>query len=229
MGCNIKDITERLDEIVAEMRDFKFVVEVAERPIEIKRREDTSSFVHIPEVTGRDNDKEALIELLLSSSDDHNFHTIPIVGMGGLGKTTLAQLVYNDDRIQNHFSTKMWVCVSDDFDMKRILIKLFEVVGDNGCNNEGIEHLQIRVRRVLSDNKFFLVLDDVWNENRVQWKKLQELFAVGASGSRILVTTRSKMVASIVRTVEPYELEGLSDEDCLRILVKWAFEERRRE
>ncbi|XP_058204529.1 putative disease resistance protein RGA4 isoform X1 [Rhododendron vialii] len=225
LGRNIKDIAERLDEIVAEMRDFKFVVKVAERPIEIKRRDDTSSLVHIPEVTGRDTDKEALIKLLLSSSDDNNFHIIPIVGMGGLGKTTLAQLVYNDDRIQNHFSTKMWVCVSDDFDMKRILIKLLEVVGDNGCNNEGIEHLQIRVRRVLSDNKFFLVLDDVWNENRVQWKKLQDLFAVGASGSRILVTTRSKMVASIVRTMEPYELEGLSDEDCLRILVKWAFEE----
>ncbi|KAF7149247.1 hypothetical protein RHSIM_Rhsim03G0043200 [Rhododendron simsii] len=51
LGRNIKDISERLDEIVAEMRDFKFVVKVAERPIEIKTREDTSSLVHIPEGT----------------------------------------------------------------------------------------------------------------------------------------------------------------------------------
>ncbi|XP_058204546.1 disease resistance protein RGA2-like [Rhododendron vialii] len=150
--------------------------------------------------------------------------------MGGLGKTTLAQLVYNDDRIQKHFTKRLWVCISNDFDVKRILIKLLQAGDPNGdasYSSEGLEQLQNRARNVLCEDKFVLFLDDVWNEDRVVWKKLENLLITQGRGSKIVVTTRSKKVALIVRTstVKPYELRGLSDDECLHILVKWAFKE----
>ncbi|KAF7112343.1 hypothetical protein RHSIM_RhsimUnG0220400 [Rhododendron simsii] len=227
VGRKIKDIGTRLDEIVLQMNAFNFVVKLVERPIQISRREETSSFVNTVTVIGRDADKEKLVRLLLSPGDEENVAIIPIVGMGGMGKTTLAQLVYNEDRIQKHFTKRLWVCISNDFDVKRILIKLLQAGGTNGDSNEGLEQLQNRVRNLLREDKFILFLDDVWNEDRVEWKKLEDLLITQARGSRIVVTTRSKMVASIVRTntVEPYELRGLSDDKCLDILVKWAFKE----
>ncbi|KAI8562435.1 hypothetical protein RHMOL_Rhmol03G0037600 [Rhododendron molle] len=230
VGRKIRDIGKRLDEIVLQMYAFKFVVKLVERPIQINRREETTSFVNTVTVIGRDADKEQLVRLLLSSGDEENVAIIPIVGMGGLGKTTLAQLVYNDPRIQNHFTKRLWVCISNDFDIKRVLIKLLQADdsnGDTSYSNEGLEQLQNRVRNLLRKDKFILFLDDVWNEDRVEWKKLENLLITQARGSRIVVTTRSKMVASIVRTstVEPYELGGLSNKECLDILVKWAFKE----
>ncbi|XP_058204541.1 putative disease resistance protein RGA4 [Rhododendron vialii] len=230
VGRKLRDIGKRLDEIVLQMNAFKFVVKLVERPIQINRREETSSFVNSVTVIGRDADKEKLVRLLLSSGYRENVAIIPIVGMGGLGKTTLAQLVYNDDRIQKHFTKRMWVCISNDFDVRRILIKLLQAGdpnGDTSYSNEGLEQLQNRVRNVLRGDKFLLFLDDVWNEDRVEWKKLEDLLIIQARGSRIVVTTSSKMVASIVRTstVEQYKLRGLSNKDCLDILVKWAFKE----
>ncbi|KAI8562423.1 hypothetical protein RHMOL_Rhmol03G0036400 [Rhododendron molle] len=213
VGRKIRDIGKRLDEIVLQMNAFKFVVKLVERPIQINRREETSSFVNPVTVIGRDADKEKLVRLLLSSGDEENVAIIPIVGMGGLGKTTLAQFVYNDDKIQEHFTKRLWVCISNDFDVRRILIKLMQAGdpnGDTSYSNEGLEQLQNRVRNLLHKHKFILFLDDIWNEDLVEWKKLEDLLITQARGSRIVVTTRSKKVASIVRTstVEPYELRG---------------------
>ncbi|KAG5555866.1 hypothetical protein RHGRI_006500 [Rhododendron griersonianum] len=206
VGRKIRDIGKRLDEIVLQMNALPWL-------IQINRREETSPFLNTVRVIGRDADKEKLVWLLLSSCDEENVAIIPIVGMGGLGKTTLAQLVYNDDRIQNHFTKRLWVSVSNDFDVRKILIQLLQVGDLNGgtsYSNEGLEQLQNRVRDLLRKDKFILFLDDVWNEDCVEWKKLEDLLITQARGSRIVVTTRSKTVASIVRTstVEPYELRG---------------------
>ncbi|KAF7148510.1 hypothetical protein RHSIM_Rhsim03G0042400 [Rhododendron simsii] len=193
VGRKIRDIGKRLDEIVLQMNAFKFVVKLVERPIQINRREETSSFVNTVTVIGRDADKEKLVRLLLSPGDEENVAIVPIVGMGGLGKTTLAQLVYNDDRIQKHFTQRLWVCISNDFDVRRILIKLLQAGdahGDTSYSNEGLEQLQNRVRSLLREDKFLLFLDDVWNEDCVEWKKLEDLLITQARGSRIIVTTR---------------------------------------
>jgi hypothetical protein len=81
------------------------------------------------------------------------------------------------------------------------------------------------LREKLKNKKFLLVLDDVWNEDRSKWIELMGLLSGGLEGSRILVTTRSHLVASIVGTVPTYTLEGLSHDDCLSLFVKWAFKE----
>ncbi|XP_057479262.1 disease resistance protein RGA2-like [Actinidia eriantha] len=115
--------------------------------------------------------------------------------MGSLGKTTLAQLVYNDNLVASQFDSRIAESASSDTE----------------CVTDAV--------------KFFFGLDDVWNEDPVEWKKLQDLLTFGVIGSRIVVTTQSKKVVSIMGTVKPYELKGLSDKQCLSILVKWAFKE----
>jgi hypothetical protein len=86
---------------------------------ESSKRRATTSLVEESSIFGRDDDKEKIISLLLSAdaNGNENLRVIPIVGMGGIGKTTLAQLVYKDQRVNEHFDFKAWVCVSDEFDL----------------------------------------------------------------------------------------------------------------
>ncbi|XP_043693318.1 disease resistance protein RGA2-like [Telopea speciosissima] len=181
-------------------------------------RRHTDSFVIESEVLGRDKDREKLVKLLLTSSSsgggssnndgevNNNVMVIPIIGIGGLGKTTLAQCVYNDERVKTHFELRMWECVS--FDFKTL------------TNKAGSE---FRVK--LSGKRYLLVLDDVWNEHPGEWENLRKFLIGGASGSMILVTTRSQVVASIMQPYKNhhYILEGLNENDCESLFNKRAF------
>ncbi|XXG85486.1 hypothetical protein AAC387_Pa11g0556 [Persea americana] len=114
--------------------------------------------------------------------------------MGGLGKTTLAQLAYNDDKVVTHFQLRMWVYVSDrDFHVKGLLGKILGCVIND--TPDQLEQLQNRVREKLSGKKYLLVLDDVWNEDPSKWRMLRIGLKCGAIGSKILVTSRSETVA----------------------------------
>ena len=154
---------------------------------------------------------------------------IPIVGIRGLGKTTLAKIVFNDTRIHELFLLKMWVCVSNDFEIKQEIIKIINTNNDSAhqqnLDKVDVEQLQCQLRNKLACKKFLLVLDDVWNEDLVKWVELRDLVQVGAAGSKILVTTRSHVTTSMMGTVPSYLLEGLSEEDSLSLFVKWAFKE----
>ncbi|MCH88198.1 disease resistance protein, partial [Trifolium medium] len=92
-------------------------------------------------------------------------------------------------------------------------------------NHYDIEQLQIRLRQKISGQKFLLVLDDIWSDDRVKWIELTDLIKVGAAESKIIVTTRSNSIASMIGTVSSYVLEGLSPENCLSLFVKWAFKD----
>jgi hypothetical protein len=98
---------------------------------ESSKRLPTTSLVQESSIFGRNADKEKIISLLLSddSTRNENLCVIPIIGMGGIGKTTLAQLVYKDERVKKHFDLKAWVCVSDEFDVFRVTKTILEEVG----------------------------------------------------------------------------------------------------
>ncbi|KAJ8638980.1 hypothetical protein MRB53_015674 [Persea americana] len=92
----------------------------------ISRTRETDSYVIKSEVRGRKNEAEKLIHSLINSENEEVLSVIPIVGMGGMGKTTLAQLVFNDERVGTHFDLKMWVYVSKDFDVGRLLKEILQ-------------------------------------------------------------------------------------------------------
>ncbi|XP_060671088.1 putative disease resistance RPP13-like protein 1 [Ziziphus jujuba] len=178
---------------------------------------------------GRDEDKKAFIELLLLTTDkgnSDNFSAIPIVDMGGIGKTTLAQLVYNDERVQNCFGFKAWVSVSNEFDIFKITKIITERVTNSQTfhNSHDLDLLQVRLQEALEGRKFLLILNDVWNEDYFEWEELKKPFQSGACGSKIIVTTRNESVASVRNNNIPsYQMQTLSDENCWKLFVKHAF------
>lgn len=219
----IDDVLERLEFIIRqkEVLDLKVGKEV-----KMTHKTPTSSVIEACDVYGRENDREILVNLLLShDAGDENIGVIPIVGMGGIGKTTLAQLIYNDHRVQKEFDLKAWIYVSEEFDICKITKNLLEVVTSCSCDIEDLNSLQRNLKMFISKKKFLFVLDDVWNENYDSWDKFRSPFKhAGAHGSKIIVTTRSGYVASIMQTIPPYNLGELSNEDCWNLFSKHAFD-----
>lgn len=244
MSQKVQKLITRLEDIAAGRRDFQFTEQVLLDPrLKIRSREQTHSFIHSSDVIGRDHDKQRIVELLLnsasaskasgtssgsgssSSSSNKNVSVLAIVGLGGLGKTTLTKYVYNDDAIVSHFKARIWVCVSEDFDLKKVIEKIINDATGVDKTHLDLNQLQTRLRRLLSSKKFLLVLDDVWNEDPKKWEDLKDLLNCGAQGSKIVVTTRSRTTARIMGTSEPYDLSGLSNDECMSIFVKCAFRE----
>jgi uridine kinase len=230
LAHKIKGIRERLNAITVEKDQFNLTKIREDAHIMHRSREiDLISFVHPSSVIGRDRDKENIINLLMHSDASKNVHVISIVGLGGLGKTTLAKWVYNDERVVQTFQLRMWVCVSEDFSVtrliKEILKSAYSAIRMTIDHNWSVDELQTKLRELLKDKKFLLVLDDVWNEDHNKWIDLRDLLIDGSEGSKIIVTTRSDLVASIMSTDSTYNLEGLSQDDCLSLFVKCAFKE----
>ncbi|OMO73382.1 hypothetical protein CCACVL1_17295 [Corchorus capsularis] len=180
----------------------------------------TSSVEMTANVYGRDQVKEAILHSLLQNDDEANF-VISIVGMGGIGKTTLAQLVYNDAHVEHHFDLQAWVCVSDDFDVTRITKQMLESITCQTCNDNTLNILQPKLKRELSKKRFLIVLDDVWNEDPHKWKILQSPF-LRTPGSKIIVTTRNHNVSSIMGACHAHSLQLLSHDDALSIFAQHA-------
>ncbi|KAJ4805454.1 Disease resistance protein (CC-NBS-LRR class) family [Rhynchospora pubera] len=108
MSNKLIKVLGKIDEIVTEMNNFKLVPR-DDPALNIPR--ETYSFVEEPKVIGKDGEKEMIISQLLDPQREReNISVLAIIGMGGLGKTTLAQLVYNDKRVQKRFQLPLWVC-----------------------------------------------------------------------------------------------------------------------
>ncbi|KAF2319561.1 hypothetical protein GH714_017012 [Hevea brasiliensis] len=221
MGHKIKAIRKRLLEIHADTESFNLEVHNEERGYTTKVRDQTESSV--PEVViGRDGDKKAIIEFLLASNSEENVSVLSIVGIGGLGKTTLAQFIFNDEQVSKRFEVKLWVCVSDPFDVKMIVKKILESAKGTKSEELELEALKSHLGEIINGKKYMLVLDDVWNENSERWDSLKKLLVGGSGGSKILVTTRSIKVAKVASTVEPYVLEGLSPTESWSLFLRVA-------
>ncbi|KAL4600407.1 hypothetical protein ACB092_11G197500 [Castanea dentata] len=228
MGHRIKATRERLDVIANDMAKFSFIKGSTEPQVKSRDNRETYSFIPQDEVVGREDDKQKIIKFLLDTNFEDtnvedNVSIIPIVGIGGLGKTTLAQLSYNDENVKAHFEPKLWICVSDNFDVKQIVKQILESLKEER-HEESLDNLQNHLREKLNGKKYFLVLDDVWNEDRDKWLLLKNLLVGGAKGSRILITTRFENVAKITATNSWYSLKGLPREKAWSLFVKMAFE-----
>ncbi|KAK8611457.1 hypothetical protein V6N13_131506 [Hibiscus sabdariffa] len=233
VASEIKKISERLDLIAKNRINFNLNVSSGDGGrLRSQSPNDfalTSSFVETTDVFGRESDKQRLIDQMLSNESDSSeggVSVIPIIGMGGLGKTTIAQLIFNDGRVKDHFEYKMWVCVTIDFNLKRILKGIIEFHTQmEVSNNLSFEGLVSRFKDILAGKNFLLVLDDVWVDNYQEWEPLRNILKLGGKGSRVLVTSRSDRVSDIMGTQTPYRLEYLPQEECWSLFKRIAFKD----
>ncbi|KAL4342690.1 hypothetical protein AHAS_Ahas11G0003600 [Arachis hypogaea] len=187
----------------------------------------TNSAVDDSAICGRDDEKQNLREYLLSedavADGGSKIGVLAIVGMGGLGKTTLAKLLYNDAQVREKFHVKAWVSTSKDFDVVKLTKSLLESVTSAATNLDNFDTLRAELQKNLSGKRFLLVLDDIWNVKYVDWTNLMHIFNVGQLGSKIIVTTRHERVVSVVNATQTCPLKPLVNEDCWTLISKHAF------
>ncbi|TYH19131.1 hypothetical protein ES288_A05G328400v1 [Gossypium darwinii] len=209
MQSKLEDILGRLDNLLNQ----KQILGLKEnfKGENAFQRTPATCLVDESDVCGRDDEKEEIMKLLDPQNlSENQIDVIPIVGMGGLGKTTLAQLIYNDPRVDKWFHPKAWVCVSEEFDAFKVAKTILEEIKCRCDGNQNLNQLQLKLKEQLSGKKYLIILDD-------------SLQVPSLLGPRI-VTTRDKNVAAIMRNVPTYHLDVLSADDCWKLFAKHAFD-----
>ncbi|WVZ76862.1 LOW QUALITY PROTEIN: hypothetical protein U9M48_024788 [Paspalum notatum var. saurae] len=212
-------------------------------------RPETTSFPIEAKIFGRDKEIKELIKLLGVPANnskgpsrckkpkigaDNNETTItsvpvlPIVGMGGVGKTTLAQNVCNRPKVKSHFDLIIWICVSDDFDVKRLTKEALQSLSSNKVTTtDNLDSLQRALSDLVNGKRLLLILDDMWDdalkEIGQRWKRFIAPFTNVLCESMILVTTRLQKVADLVRTTDSFPLDGLKDDVFLNFFEQCVF------
>ncbi|XP_047963556.1 disease resistance protein RGA2-like [Salvia hispanica] len=230
MALSIQEINEDLEVINKEAADLglKEMLATNEPTLPDAARETDSSTLD-PIFIGRDKVMSEIVEKLtdcITSDECVSVHAI--VGMGGLGKTTLTRKVFNILQEKNQFGSHIWVHVSQIFEpivlLKKILKELAPQKVEAEMSKQDITKI---LKEVLKDKTYLLILDDTWNEDLPTWEEgfIDSLLgATSTRGNAIVVTTRKKEVASTVGALHEHELEGLSNEDCWSIIKEKTFE-----
>ncbi|MQM04332.1 hypothetical protein Taro_037126 [Colocasia esculenta] len=240
MMCQICEMNDRLDLLEPQIPMLGLQLSTAQDScLELSKRRQTGSLLpDAASVIGRDTQKEHIIKILLSSADQvaessNNskcFSILPIIGLGGVGKTTLAKLIFNDQNVKKHFELMMWVCVSNDPDHVRLTKEMIEAAfvyrgKHKKCKITNWDSMQQILLKEVEEKAFLLVLDDVWDASYSMWEELFKPLHSGKKGCKVLVTSRNRaFVDKMEGHMEtPIRLGGLSDANIWDVFKKYAF------
>ncbi|XP_038982079.1 disease resistance protein RGA2-like [Phoenix dactylifera] len=214
IGMKIRELNQKLEEILRCRSEFNLELTFHDKQQVTSQISRMTSPIGEIDIVGSEIEKHAqsLVDSLIKNDERRNILIFAIVGVGGIGKTTLAQRIYNDQRIQEEFSVKKWVCVSQQFDEINLLK---DIIG--GAQEHSRSSLEPKVESSLRGKKLFLVLDDVWSA-KVWCDLLYNTLNSCVAGSRILVTTRNEQIAMQMLAVNIHHVDKLSLEDSWLLL-----------
>ncbi|XP_071934313.1 putative disease resistance protein RGA3 [Coffea arabica] len=222
MASKVRDIKLKLNGIYQDAQGLGLVSRAAPAVGDTRGRQTDSV---VAPMVGRADDESEIVKILLSLSEKV-VSALPIVGMGGLGKTTLAKSIYNNHQIDGHFDKKLWVCVSKKVPIEELFKLILVQLTEEKDEVEDRNVIVGKIRNHLGGERYFLVLDDVWDDDQALW---DDFFTTlkglnPTNGSWCLVTTRLGPVAHSVSRVLMmenelvYALGRLPDDLCWSIL-----------
>nr|XP_027119064.1 putative late blight resistance protein homolog R1B-8 [Coffea arabica] len=168
------------------------------------------------------DEEQYVIDQLIKGSPRRGI--VSIIGMPGIGKTTLAWKVFNHPNVMYYFHCHAWCTVSQVYEKRELLLEILR--GILGLTDEirqmTNEDLQLKLHQCLLRNRFLIVMDDVWDDG--VWNELRNSFPDEANGSRILITSRLRDVAlQIEPDSDPHSLRLFSDDESWNLLVGKVF------
>uniref|UniRef100_A0A8R7PYM5 Disease resistance protein RGA3 n=1 Tax=Triticum urartu TaxID=4572 RepID=A0A8R7PYM5_TRIUA len=224
IGTRIKALNKELDSICERGNKFKFAKLEVYQDMKMTRSL-AEVLLERSGIVGEkiEEDTRALVEVLTSEegSDKTGRHmVVAIIGVGGIGKTTLGKKVFNDEAIKGKFTKKIWLSITQDFTDVELLSTTITAAGGDQPGGGGTRDRALLVdalKNAIEDKKFFLVLDDMWGADA--WNKLlMTPFGYGGPGSRVLITTRSEIVARNMKAAHCHHVDKLGREDAWSLL-----------
>ncbi|GAB4842319.1 hypothetical protein Ancab_012289 [Ancistrocladus abbreviatus] len=220
----MRKINQRLEQIAKLKDDFGlFISDPADLRLE---RRITTSFGTYHIVHGQTSVKNKVVHKLLCGDNAKNaidhFQVLSLVGMGGIGKTTIAKMVYNDDEVRAHFTQRIWICISDMFDELKVAKSIAKSLNPSGPTFDELQNVVEDIQRHVTGRKFLLVLDDVWTEDNRNWDNIFSSLSTCLQGSKVLVTTRSMEVAKNLKAAI-IPVKELPEEECWSLFSHFAF------
>ncbi|XP_058114443.1 disease resistance protein RPP13-like [Magnolia sinica] len=183
----------------------------------------TSPLSQEPDFVGFEKDMEIVVAQLMEGESRRC--VVSVVGMGGLGKTTLIRKVYNSTRVKTHFHFCEWISISQEYSVKDLLqniIYCHMVLSEEDLKKVqkmNVFELSHKISLYLQEKRYLMVLDDIWKMEA--WDALKDAFPDVNNGSRVVLTTRNKGVALYADPLsQPHELRFLTNEESWDLFCK---------
>ncbi|XP_047961445.1 putative late blight resistance protein homolog R1B-17 [Salvia hispanica] len=159
-------------------------------------------------------------------SNESGRQVIPITGMGGIGKTALAQTVYSQKAINEHFDICAWATISEQYNKREILCELVSqatMKDKKQLSEKSAAELGLELHKYLFGRRFLIVMDDMWKIE--SWDEIQRFFPNNENHSRIMVTTRQSQLTPQLNNHYSHSMEFLDEASSWNLLSKTMFEE----
>nr|ALO70072.1 NBS-LRR-like resistance protein [Oryza sativa] len=223
----LKPVCDAVDRILGPLQPSGHSKNAKTQCIDLEKRPKTTPTIIEPELFGRKDLKRIVAdEIMIGKYRDNDITVLPIVGPGGIGKTTFTQHIYEE--VKNHFQISVWICVSQNFNANVLAKEIVEKTpkGNNKTENESDQE---KIKKRIQSQQFLLVLDDVWEYHEDEWKTLLAPFRKsGTKGNMVIVTTRKQKIAKMVESTDcSIKLDRLDDEDSMRLFQACVFDNKK--